>query len=564
MQLTSRAARTISSRETCRSSSRAGRITVARTIAASVPTTSSIPVALIEINEECGLAPGLFRRVVACAREEPQPRRDRRDAGDAGRKRGPARSGADQRRRAHDPSADSGDPEAREVEADPPHHAEHERRAHRARSRVCRGARRSEARLRVYLQFDSRERGALENLRGADLRRVREDALANLERAGISTTLVCVVKKGVNDHEIGGIVRYALDYSCVRGVTFQPVQDAGRNEGFDKNRDRVVLDRYPPRDRHVGACSTRPTSFRSPAIPTRSRSVTACAMARACAIARLIPKDELLSSVPNTISFERYPELKNRLFDLLSLASSGERTKSVLGDLLCCLPQVEVPSDLGYDKIFRVVIVQFLDRFNFCIASVKRSCIHFIRRKRRSSRSTRTICSATGSRPNCASRRVSQPDPRDEEQPSGPGTGSVWLCSSSGCGSWCLPDCAPRLGSVCAQVPTARGTYLLQLVLAFGGVPIALGALHMWAGLASRQRVSDVAADAATTNETALDIGQRRAVRHRPFDPHSHGALRCARRHSCVHRSRPVRDPVHPALCRVTDDRGPERSSMPR
>jgi len=95
-------------------------------------------------------------------------------------------------------------------------------------------------------------------------------------------------------------------------------------------------------------------------------------------ITRLIPKDELLSSVPNTISFERYPELKNRLFDLLSLASSGERTKSVLGDLLCCLPQVEVPSDLGYDKIFRVVIVQFLDRFNFCIASVKRSCIHFV------------------------------------------------------------------------------------------------------------------------------------------------------------------------------------------
>ena len=98
-------------------------------------------------------------------------------------------------------------------------------------------------------------------------------------------------------------------------------------------------------------------------------------------ITRLIPKDELLSAVPNTISFERYPELKHRLFDLLSLASSGERTKSVLGDLLCCLPQVEVPCDLGYDKIFRVVIVQFLDRYNFCIAAVKRSCIHFVTRE---------------------------------------------------------------------------------------------------------------------------------------------------------------------------------------
>src|SRR3984957_18895150 len=49
----------------------------------------------------------------------------------------------------------------------------------------------------IYLQFDSLRREALENLRGADLRKVREQALANLEEAGISTTLVCVVKKGV-------------------------------------------------------------------------------------------------------------------------------------------------------------------------------------------------------------------------------------------------------------------------------------------------------------------------------------------------------------------------------
>jgi hypothetical protein len=95
-------------------------------------------------------------------------------------------------------------------------------------------------------------------------------------------------------------------------------------------------------------------------------------------ITQLIPKAELLAAAPNTISFERYPELRNRMFDLLSLASSGERTKTVLGDLLCCLPQVEVPDDLGYDKIFRIVIVQFLDKYNFCVATVKRSCIHFV------------------------------------------------------------------------------------------------------------------------------------------------------------------------------------------
>src|SRR5262249_7958006 len=93
----------------------------------------------------------------------------------------------------------------------------------------------------VYLQFDSLQRSALENLRGADLRKVREQALANLGETGLSTTLVCVVKTGVTDGEVGAIVRHALSYRFARGITFQPVQDAGRNEGFDKNSDRILL-----------------------------------------------------------------------------------------------------------------------------------------------------------------------------------------------------------------------------------------------------------------------------------------------------------------------------------
>jgi uncharacterized radical SAM superfamily Fe-S cluster-containing enzyme len=232
----------------------------------------------------------------------------------------------------------------------------------------------------VYLQFDSLQREALENLRGADLRKVRAQALANLEEAGVSTTLVCVVKKGVNDREIGDIVRHALSYKCVRGVTFQPVQDAGRNEAFDKNRDRMLLTdiRRAVGDQAAEVFGAEdiiplPCNPDSIAIAYGLRDGAAVTP-----ITQLIPRQELLADVPNTISFERYPELKRRLFDLLSLASSGERTETVLGELLCCLPQVEVPDDLGYDKVFRIVIVQFLDKYNFCVATVKRSCIHFV------------------------------------------------------------------------------------------------------------------------------------------------------------------------------------------
>ena len=37
------------------------------------------------------------------------------------------------------------------------------------------------------------------------------------------------------------IVRFALQWTCVRGVTFQPIQDAGRNDGFEAKAHRMVL-----------------------------------------------------------------------------------------------------------------------------------------------------------------------------------------------------------------------------------------------------------------------------------------------------------------------------------
>jgi uncharacterized radical SAM superfamily Fe-S cluster-containing enzyme len=93
----------------------------------------------------------------------------------------------------------------------------------------------------VYLQFDSLEREPLMTLRGADLRAIREKALDRLDELGVSTTLVVTVERGVNDSELGRIVEYALGRRCVRGVTFQPVQQAGRTLGYDPAVHRLTL-----------------------------------------------------------------------------------------------------------------------------------------------------------------------------------------------------------------------------------------------------------------------------------------------------------------------------------
>ena len=62
----------------------------------------------------------------------------------------------------------------------------------------------------------------------------------------------------------------------------------------------------------------------------------------------------------------------------LSLATAQANTEEKLAGLLCCLPQAMVPEELGYANSFRVVILQFLDRYNFDLGTVKRSCVHFV------------------------------------------------------------------------------------------------------------------------------------------------------------------------------------------
>ena len=63
---------------------------------------------------------------------------------------------------------------------------------------------------------------------------------------------------------------------------------------------------------------------------------------------------------------------------MFSLSSGACNASERLTEFLCCLPKAETPAGLTYENAFRVAIVQFLDRFNFCVGGVKRSCIHFV------------------------------------------------------------------------------------------------------------------------------------------------------------------------------------------
>jgi uncharacterized radical SAM superfamily Fe-S cluster-containing enzyme len=233
--------------------------------------------------------------------------------------------------------------------------------------------------IEVYLQFDSFEAEVLRELRGADLRSIREQAIAHLNEFKISTTLVVTLKKGLNDHEIGKIIEYALQQQSVRGVTFQPIQAAGRLEQFDPKRDRYNLT-------EVRRAILQQSPYFKPEdilpVPCHPDSL---AMAYALKLnGKVIPLTGLfdpttfVQMIPNTVLYEQNEELKRKIFQLFSTSHSPASSATSLKQLLCCLPMVAVPEGITYENIFRVMIVQFLDSYNFDVRSVKRSCIHIV------------------------------------------------------------------------------------------------------------------------------------------------------------------------------------------
>jgi hypothetical protein len=104
----------------------------------------------------------------------------------------------------------------------------------------------AEAGLRlVYLQFDGIGNESNEHRGVSNLYDVKGRALENLKAAGIDATLVITVVNGVNNDQIGGIVRFAIEnIDKINALSFQPVSFTGRDEDIDeesRKRQRYTL-----------------------------------------------------------------------------------------------------------------------------------------------------------------------------------------------------------------------------------------------------------------------------------------------------------------------------------
>ncbi|WP_372366182.1 radical SAM protein [Candidatus Uabimicrobium sp. HlEnr_7] len=230
----------------------------------------------------------------------------------------------------------------------------------------------------IYLQFDSFDPEVLKTLRGEDLTKIREQAISNLNEFDISTTLVVTLQKGLNNKEIGKILDYAVTQKCIRGVTYQPTQIAGRLENFDPQKDRMTLGEVRTSILEQSQLFSAEDIVPVPCHPD------AIAMAYALKLkgdivplTRFFNPEELLDTSQNTINLENLPEIRKKLKKIFSTGASNESASSELQSVMCCIPKIKMPQ-LSYKNLFRIIIMQFYDAYNFDVRGVKKSCVHIV------------------------------------------------------------------------------------------------------------------------------------------------------------------------------------------
>ena len=233
----------------------------------------------------------------------------------------------------------------------------------------------------IYLQFDGFKKETYKKLRGKDLRDIKLRAIENLAEAQIPITLVATIKKGVNEDEIGSIVRFALKTEWIRGITFQPITFVGR---YDKDFD--------PKDRTTATCvikaieeQTQGLFKKSDFVPLPCPYPLCCSLTYAYVkngkpmpITRNLDIDKYYDYVSNQIAFDPKRIIQKALARFPKL-----ETFKALQDFSCCVPvkrlMLSRKERRDYaNNTLRIVVKPFMDAYTFDIKRIEKCCIHFI------------------------------------------------------------------------------------------------------------------------------------------------------------------------------------------
>ncbi len=92
---------------------------------------------------------------------------------------------------------------------------------------------------------------------------------------------------------------------------------------------------------------------------------------------RYINPEHLLNNSRNTIVYEQDEALHAHMLKIFSTGISVDRVENNFKELLCCLPEIHAPG-LSYENLFRIIVMRFIDAYDFDVRSIKKSCVHIV------------------------------------------------------------------------------------------------------------------------------------------------------------------------------------------
>ncbi len=228
----------------------------------------------------------------------------------------------------------------------------------------------------VYLQFDGFSASTFRTIRGLDLTQVKHDAVRNLTQFDVDTVLVSTVQRGVNEHEIGAVVDFAMQSPIVRGVVFQPTFYSGRHPDFDP-MNRVTLP-----DVVKGIAAQSKFGFKeSDFVP-----IPCCYPTCSSATYVYVDGNHVLP-LPRAVNVEEYLDyFKNRTivdidqvvqeaFDSLYSAASVPGSEKMLENY-CTVCGIPFDLEEIKNKVKMIMIQPFPDPYTLNVKQVMKCCVH--------------------------------------------------------------------------------------------------------------------------------------------------------------------------------------------
>jgi 7,8-dihydro-6-hydroxymethylpterin dimethyltransferase len=264
-------------------------------------------------------------------------------------------------------------------------------------------------RFEVYLQFDGFSGKIYSRLRGKDVSKLKLKAIENLRKNNIPITLVSTIQKGVNEDEIGKIIQFGMDTSCIRGVNFQPVAYFGRGT-FKNANDRITLsgmvrriEQQLPKVFQKGDLVPLPCNVERVSVTYMVRSeknltnpqsandtknkLNANSVMKAnntfVPITRDIKIKSYLPLIDNTFAFDADRLLRKQTKALLT-GSGACNCMGFIKDITKIIPlsyalkSEQEKLDYLNDNTFRISITSFIDAYNFDLKSMQKECVHII------------------------------------------------------------------------------------------------------------------------------------------------------------------------------------------